>query len=274
MSNEKSANATEPKLSAAEKRKAQRIARLALVRELISAAKNKEKDVWARLGDTDNAVSKNLKAILRDHLKARQEPRCCYCKRWLINNAHASPIEHILPRDDYPQFALHTRNLAIACNDCNAMKANDDWGKSTGPHERYPLPAAMSFFHPFYHRYDDHIRFVRMETNRQELVTYQGLTPQGRQLCTALLSKVVGKQNLKRNCPQLANWLRPLDELDVDRQSPTRPALQAFLAAVEVTVAQRLNDADRASALWVIPQEPIKKKQTAGTKRHPTGTHT
>lgn len=261
MSKIKSANTTEKKLSATEKREAQRVARLALVRELITAAKNKEKNVWARLGDTENAVSKGLKAILRDHLKGRQEPRCCYCKRWLINNAHASPIEHILSRDDYPQFALRTRNLAIACNDCNAMKTNDDWGKSTGPHERYPLPAAMNFFHPFYHRYDNHIRFVRMETNRQELVSYQGLTPQGRHLCTTLLSKVVGKQNLKRNYPQLANWLQPLDELGVNPQSPSRPALQAFLDAVEITVAQRLNDADRTSASWVIPQELIKKSR-------------
>ena len=49
MSNEKSANATEPKLSAAEKRKAQRIARLALVRELISAPRCQDSCRLARL---------------------------------------------------------------------------------------------------------------------------------------------------------------------------------------------------------------------------------
>lgn len=75
------------------------------------------------------------------------------------------------------------------------MKTNDDWGKSTGPHARYPLPAAMNFLHPFYHRFDDHIRFFRKETNRQELAGYQGLIPRGRHVCTALLSKIVGKQN-------------------------------------------------------------------------------
>ncbi len=254
----KATSSTEPILSPAEKREALRVARRTLVRELISAAKKSDKAVWKRLGDPGNAVSKGLKTLLRDQLKGRQEPRCCYCKRWLINNAHASPIEHVLPRDSYPQFAIRTRNLAIACNDCNAMKTNDDWGKSSGPHTRYPLPASMSFFHPYYHRYDDHIRFLRMETNRQELISYQGLTPQGRHLCTALLSKVVGKQSLKRSYPQLTGWLRTLDELDIDSQSPPRPALQAFREAMDKTLAQRLKDADRASALWVIPEEPIK----------------
>ncbi|VVP54401.1 hypothetical protein PS896_05584 [Pseudomonas fluorescens] len=226
--------------------------RLSLLRELRQATKAHETDVWERLSDIKNTRSKELKAMLRKSLKARQGPRCCYCKRWLLNSAHASPIEHILPRHYYPQFALRARNLAIACNDCNALKTDDDWG-SFGPHLSYPSPSAMIFFHPRYHSYDEHVRYLRIETNRQELVTYQGLTPQGRHLCSELLSKVVGKQNLRRNYPQLTHWLQTIDEFDTEHQSQPRPALEVFREAMDKILAERLHDSDKASAFWLLP---------------------
>lgn len=252
----KAAESTDLKPSPAEKRISLRRDRLTLLRELRDAAKAGDEEVWSRLGDTKNVRSKDLKALLRKRLKARQEPRCCYCKRWLLNNAHASPIEHVLPRRFYPQFALRVRNLAIACNDCNALKTDDDWGQFAGPHLDYPSPTVMGFFHPRYHPYDEHIRYLRMETNRQEFVTYHGLTPQGRHLCAELLSKVVGKQNLRRSYPQLTGWLCTLDELDAEPQSPPRPALQAFRDAMDKAIAERLNDGDKSSALWVVPEAP------------------
>lgn len=227
---------------------------LTLLRELQRAAKAGDAEVWSRLGDTQNSSSKNLKSTLRRSLKIRQEPRCCYCKRWLLNNAHASPIEHVLPRRYYPQFALRARNLALACNDCNALKADDDWGRYVEPNTDYPLPQSMTFFHPRYHPYDHHIRYLRIETNRQEFITYQGLSPQGRHLCTELLSRVVGKQNLRKSYPKLGSWLRTLDELYEDAESPPRPALHKFRDAMEKVVTDRLDDSDKSSALWIIPE--------------------
>lgn len=249
----KATDPTDLRPSRAEKRLTLRRDCLILLRELRGAAKRGDETVWSRLGDVNNAVSKELKATLRKSLKSRQEPRCCYCKRWLINNAHASPIEHVLPRKVYPQFALRARNLAIACNDCNALKTDDDWGQFAEPHLLYPTPTHMSFFHPRYHPYDEHIRYLRVETNQQEFVTYHGLTPQGRHLCAELLSKVVGKQNLRRSYPQLSGWVRTLDELDAEQQSPHRPALQSFREAMDKAIAERLNDSDKSSALWTAP---------------------
>ena len=251
----KAAETTELKLSQAEKRLSLRHDRLTLLRELRIAAKDGDVNVWNRLGDTKNARSKDLKALLRKSLKTRQEPRCCYCKRWLLNNAHASPIEHVLPRKHYPKFALRARNLAIACNECNTLKSDADWWRFTGSAPGYPSPNAMKFFHPRYHLYDAHIRYLRMETNRQEFVTYHGLTPQGQHLCTELLSRVVGKRSLKRSYPQLAGWLHTLEEFDTEPQSTSRPALQAFRDAMDKAIAERLNDGDNVCALWVVPEE-------------------
>ncbi|MCT4501341.1 hypothetical protein N0U25_26430 [Pseudomonas sivasensis] len=230
--------------------------KLDLLHKLRSAAKAGEKGVWGHLGDTKNSDHVTLKKQLRLALKNRQEPRCCYCKRWLLNNANAAPIEHVLSRDTYPEFALQPRNLAIACVDCNSVKGKADWGKFPRPYERYPASATMTFFHPRHHRYDEHIRFIRMETNRQEFVSYHGLTPQGQHLCTQLLSAVVGKQSLKRSYPTLAGWQRTMDELDAEGDAAARPALQAFRQAMELAIAERLNDGGKASAIWVGPADP------------------
>lgn len=249
----KVAESTVLKPTKAEKRLYRRDDRRKLLRELRSAAKKGDEAVWGRLSDPENACSKELKTMLRTSLKTRQEPRCCYCKRWLLNIAHASPIEHVLPRKYYPQFALRARNLAIACYDCNSLKSDDDWGSFVGPHNGYPSPMLMGFFHPRYHSYDEHIRYMRIETNQQEFVTYHGLTPQGRHLCAELLSKVVGKQSLKRSYPQLSSWVRALDELGADQESPHRPALQVFRDAIDKTIAERLSDGDKSSAFWAAP---------------------
>ncbi|MGM8936692.1 HNH endonuclease [Pseudomonas neustonica] len=237
----------------AEKRQSRQEDRRRLLRELRSAAIKGDKAVWGRLSDSENVCGKELKAMLRTSLKNRQEPRCCYCNRWLLNIAHASPIEHVLPRKYYPQFALRARNLAIACYDCNSLKSDDDWGSFTEPHHCYPSTLVMGFFHPRYHSYDEHIRYLRIETNQQEFVTYKGLTPQGRHLCSELLSKVVGKQSLKRSYPKLSSWVRTLYEVGADQGSTYRPALQVFRDAMDKAIAERLNDGEKSSAFWAAP---------------------
>ncbi|WP_207284354.1 HNH endonuclease [Pseudomonas sp. FW300-N2A2] len=243
----------ELKLRAVKKKKPERRERMTLLHELRRAAKAGDKEVWTRLGDIEDAKHSDLKKLLRKSLMNRQEPRCCYCKRWLLNNAHAAPIEHVLPRHVYPEFVLRTRNLAIICVDCNSIKSKADWGKFAAPHRRYPAVETMTFFHPRFHNYDEHVRFMRMETNRYEFVTYHGLTPQGQHLCSELLSKVVGKQSLKRNYPTLAGWVRMEKTLDAEPETTPRPALEAFRSAMDRVFVNRLNDGNQSTALWAHP---------------------
>lgn len=230
--------------------------KMELLHKLRREAKAGDKAVWGTLGNPQNSDYAAIKKKLRLSLGNRQEPRCCYCKRWLLNNANAAPIEHVLSRDTYPHFALQPRNLAIACVDCNSVKGKADWGKFPEPHVRYPAAQEMAFFHPRYHRYNDHIRFIRMETNQYEFVNYHGLTPQGQHLCTKLLSEVVGKRSLKRSYPTLAGWQRTMDDLDAQGDSTDRPQLQAFRQAMEMSIAERLKDGGKATALWQAPETP------------------
>ena len=45
---------------------------------------------------------------------------CPYCT---INSANTT--EHILPKDDYPEFAVNVFNLIPACSECNTFKGDD-----------------------------------------------------------------------------------------------------------------------------------------------------
>jgi hypothetical protein len=226
--------------------------RLNLLLDLRKLARQGNQAVWGTLGNTGDTAYAGLKKVLRQALKKRQEPRCCYCKRWLLNQAAAAPIDHVLPRLTYASFALRARNLVIACVDCNSLKGKSDWGNLPKPHMRYPSGEELTFFHPRFHDYDEHVRFARMETNRYEYVIYKGLTPQGRHLCCELLNRVVSKQSLKRGYPRLANWQQVLDGVDAHQIPDTRPALAAFRKTMEQAIGDRLEDA-HASALWEAP---------------------
>ncbi|MDZ3826564.1 MULTISPECIES: HNH endonuclease [Pseudomonas] len=234
-------------MSRAAARSRQRREHLQLLRALQQQARAGDRTVWTQLGNISDTKCKALKALLRERLKSRQKPRCCYCKRWLLNTAYASPIEHVLPRDTYPEFALHMRNLAIACYDCNQLKAAVDWAAFTGSRRFYPgIEAADHFYHPRYHHYDEHIRYMRVESNRLQFVTYHGLTPQGRHLCVNLLSRVVGRESLQRSTPQLAEWLQLVDDVTADPAPPPRPAFEAFRNAIDHAVDTRLKDAGKS----------------------------
>jgi len=224
---------------------------LIVIRELRRRAQAGDKEVWKALNDYGKTAGQvvtgsKIKAALRKFLAAQQGHECCYCRRWLLNNAYASPIEHVLPRDIYPQFALHFWNLAIACTACNSAKTNADWGGFAANHPVYPLPAGTGhFFHPRYHDYAQHVRYVRLETNNLKFISYFGITELGKHLCSNLLSKVVGKEQLYRSTPVLTEFEELLKSLDTAPESPERPALQLFQTTLQGLVAERVKDGGR-----------------------------
>lgn len=235
----------EPKLTPAQKQRQ----RFKVIRDLHRDAKAGDKTVWSRLGDADK-VHVYWKGLMRDHLKKKQEPRCCYCKRWLLNYAYASPIEHVLPRSIYPEHALRLKNLALACYDCNHLKDADDWGKVVGP---FQTRDAVGFFHPRIHSYEEHIHYLHYETNDLEYISFHGLTPQGRHLCTRLLSDVVGKKRLEGSFPGLQLWVKATRSLDNNssRSSSDRPELDIFGRMLSRTVSDQLDDGAKISAMWI-----------------------
>lgn len=239
----------EPKLSPAEKKLLLQRQRFTAIRDLQRDAKKGNKKVWARLSDT-TAHHKHWKTLIRDYVKRVQDPRCCYCKRWLLNNAYASPIEHVLPSSLYPAHVLRLKNLAMACHDCNHLKGNQDWNTFVGPH---PPGEWLVFFHPRYHAYQDHIDYFHYETNDLEYLSYHGLTKQGRHLCQSLLSNVVGKKRLEGSFPGLQKWIRATESLDKHvHVGPERPELEMFGRMLSQSITEQLDDGAKISAMWVL----------------------
>jgi uncharacterized protein (TIGR02646 family) len=182
-----------------------------------------------------------IKSAFRQRLLKLQDGRCCYCRRWLVSTAHAKPIEHILPRRHYPQYSIEFWNLAVACRDCNGAKTDDVWGSMSKSRRRYPRAQEFTeAFHPRFHRYDEHIRYVRVEANQSAVVMFSGLTVQGRHLCRSLLHRIAAKETLIKNNPALGSAIEQIQSFESRAEGMRLTRLNAFCAALDQTIVRLL----------------------------------
>jgi uncharacterized protein (TIGR02646 family) len=176
----------------------------------------------------------DIKGAFRDFIAKEQGDRCCYCRRWLFKNGNAKPIEHILPRETYEHYSFHFWNLSVACVDCNGLKGIKDWSSPTKKNkEAYPTPASFTeMFHPRFHKYDDHIRFIRVQTNDHSITLYRGITRQGKKLCDDLLRHIAGKEVLVNANPALKASLDTIERFEVKEGSELEAVLQSLHGAL------------------------------------------
>ncbi|OBX65787.1 HNH endonuclease [Moraxella osloensis] len=59
-----------------------------------------------------------LKNAITSRPNNREDHTCQYCT---INSVNT--LDHIMPKDDYPEFAVHPKNLVPACSQCNSSKS-------------------------------------------------------------------------------------------------------------------------------------------------------
>lgn len=59
-----------------------------------------------------------LKNAIVSRPNNREDHTCQYCT---INSVNT--LDHIMPKDDYPEFAVHPKNLVPACSQCNGKKS-------------------------------------------------------------------------------------------------------------------------------------------------------
>lgn len=215
-----------------------------MLRDFFKQSRRGAADAWDlldELPDKGPLTAAALKSVLRDQLVRLQSNRCCFCRRWLVNTAYARPIEHILPRSPFKQFSLHYWNLAIACTDCNSKKTNTVWGKINTGVRRYPTPESITdWFHPRFHDYDEHVRFLRLESNGLAVVVYVGLTVQGRALCEALLQHIAAKEMLIGNNPALNDCVNALNENGDRFNADVAHKLMEFQAELGASVVSKM----------------------------------
>lgn len=206
-------------------------------------------DLWKQLieykaKNTSGVTGPLVRKALRMFLEKEQGGLCCYCQRPLVNIAHAKPIEHILPRLDFVQYTFHFWNLAVACFDCNQIKIDDNWADvSKHGEEHYPAPASFTeMYHPRFHPYAEHVRFIRVQTNDHMISIYIGTTDQGRHLCLNLLKKLSAREIVVNSNPQLRDALNVLSAHAAANEGDMPPALEAFYKSLGKSITRLVND--------------------------------
>lgn len=166
------------------------------------------KAIWSKFYAEDRGGYIHKK--FGEHLLKRQQGFCCYCRDKIFHRKNCN-IEHILPIKHYPMFAFEYKNLAAACLTCNALKSDGDFYKVINLKAFY---GANSFtcFHPVLDEYNDHVDFLKIQTNHIYVRVFRHRTGPGQILCSEHLKKV-SLFNVKEQAnPVVAEVIKKLGE--------------------------------------------------------------
>ena len=219
-----------------------------ILNKLWKKSRRNDEDVWDELTnyahptESEHINGSAIKGAFRAFLLKRQQGRCCYCRCWLLAAAQARHIEHILPRSSYRRFSLDFLNLTVACVDCNLAKSRRVWGNV--PLDALVYPSQNFFadmYHPRFHHYNEHVRYIAIETNDGAISIYLGLTPQGRHLCLNLLDKIASKRALLNNNLELKDSMSEIEGYRNVVEKIGTPALDIFSEALNDRLTELIN---------------------------------
>jgi len=104
-------------------------------------------------------VIKDIRKWIDENNKRTYLRKCPYCTL-----SRANTTEHVLPKDDYPEYAINALNLLPCCSDCNSIKGEqvrDEDGK----------PVIINFY---YHKLPNvQYLFVRLFEDRNGYVDFK-----------------------------------------------------------------------------------------------------
>ncbi|BBP65098.1 hypothetical protein PHLH5_26390 [Pseudomonas sp. Cab53] len=211
-------------------------------------------DLWSKLTKHRNGFKSGItgpliRKALRSFLEQEQNGLCCYCQRPLVNIAYAKPIEHILPRATFVQYTFHFWNLAIACFDCNQIKLDNVWA-GTDKHglQAYPAPATFTeMYHPRFHRFAEHVRFIRVQTNDHIISIYRGVSEQGRHLCLNLLKDLSAREIVLNSKPELKDALEVINAHVASNEGNLASELETFRQALAKSTSLLIKNGGAAS---------------------------
>lgn len=141
---------------------------------------NKIGGYWNDLDDKELA---KVKGHIKNHYIKAQDFTCPYCKQRIeIKHNAVWDIEHIIPKDTYPDFMFSPLNLCIACKDCNLAKRNKNI--LINP-TRKTLPTKSTDYliiHPHLDDYSKHMKtlksslfFIPLDSKGKETIETCGL---------------------------------------------------------------------------------------------------
>ena len=122
--------------------------------------------------DSGKKHVKSFKENLREDVYEKQNELCAYCRIHVPLACVPMHREHIVYKDDHPQWMFLPENLCIACPTCNEFKGTIE--VLNNPQTKiYPKNSeGFRIIHPLYDRYSDHIELLNG-------ILYRGKTPKG-----------------------------------------------------------------------------------------------
>lgn len=130
------------------------------------------KGLIAQHWDSKKKYIKSFKTNLREDMYEKQNNLCAYCRVHVPLACMPMHREHIVYKDNHPQWMFLPENLCVACSTCNEFKGTtevlNDPQSTTYPKDS----SGFKIIHPLYDRYSEHIELVGD-------VLYKGKTNKG-----------------------------------------------------------------------------------------------
>lgn len=107
---------------------------------------------------------KNFKNNIRTHLKLAQNGRCAFCRCRVSVGTSWSNLEHLVPKDHYPQFKFKSENLVYCCTRCNMSKVTKNTLSNPNPvkaQQVFPtVSIGFEIINPYFDDFQNHLDFI------------------------------------------------------------------------------------------------------------------
>ena len=122
--------------------------------------------------DSGKKYIKNFKANRRRDMYNKQNKLCAFCRIHVPLACVPMHREHIVYKDEHPQWMFLPENLCVACPTCNEFKGTTE--VLVNPRTKtYPKSGdGFKIIHPLYDKYSEHIELIGD-------VLYRGKTDKG-----------------------------------------------------------------------------------------------
>lgn len=114
-----------------------------------SELKKTFKNLDKAINKTKYQTNLSVKQLFNYNYFIDSQPRCCFCGQLLESSIKENKdnknkkeeyidadIEHIIPKDQFPQFALHPENWAPCCKECNRGEKGTAFFEGSNPQEK------------------------------------------------------------------------------------------------------------------------------------------
>jgi uncharacterized protein (TIGR02646 family) len=126
--------------------------------EIIATLEGKKlspREMW------EDVSVKDLKLRLKKHYIEEQVRKCAYCQvEQHTSHAMVWDTEHIIDKNNFPQWTFEALNLCVSCKDCNQAKGVRPVTKSQS-YKSFPHESENYYIvHAHFDNYADHIEIV------------------------------------------------------------------------------------------------------------------